>query len=127
MKLTSLFAATPTRMNDDKGDAYPLVGPEDGASNVDVHVNVIASEAPAFPYHFHEHAENVYVVLDGVAALIIDGVRYRVGKDEVVFIPPGVPHAAGGAGEGDVTLLELYAPAGPDFHRLPLPDNIIDA
>lgn len=127
MKMTTLFAGPTARMNDDKGDTYPLVGLADGARNVDVHVNVVNGDAPAFPYHYHETAENVFVVLDGVATLIVEGVRHHLRKDDVALIPPGVPHAVGGGGEGPVTLLEIYAPAGPDFHRLQMPDDIVDA
>jgi len=127
MKRTTLFAGPSTRMNDDKGDTFPLVSLADGARNVDVHVNVVNGDAPAFPYHYHETAENVFVVLDGVATLIVDGVRYLLSKDDVALIPPGVPHAVGGGGGGPVTLLEIYAPAGPDFHRLPMPATIVDA
>ena len=124
MKLTKLSEGPTRPMNDDKGIVRQLIGPDDGARAIDVHVNVISKEAPAFPYHFHEHAENVYVVLEGTAEAIVDGVVYRLEKDDVAFIPPGVPHAAGSAGEGPVTLLEIYAPAGKDYHRLDMPTDL---
>lgn len=124
MKRTKLTEGATRPMNDNKGIVRSLVGPDDGAAAVDVHVNVINKEAGPYPYHYHEHAENVYVVLDGVAEAIVDGIIYRLEKDDVVFIPPGVPHAAGSAGEGPVTLLEIYAPAGKDFHRLDMPENL---
>lgn len=127
VKLTSLSDGEERPMNDDKGVVRSLVGPEDGARNIDVHVNIIRAEARPFPYHFHQNAENVYVVLDGVAEAIVDGVRHRLHKGDVAFIPPGVPHAAGSAGAGPVTLLEIYAPAGRDFHRLEMPSHIVDA
>ena len=68
------------------------------------------------PYHYHRHAENVYVVLEGVIHVVIDGRFHVLEKDDVAFIPPGVPHAAGSSGENTAVLLEIYAPAGRDFH-----------
>lgn len=124
MKFTTLSSGEERPMNDGKGVVRSLVGPADGARNIDVHVNVIRKDAPAFPYHYHEHAENVYVVLEGTAEAIVDGVRHRLVKGDVAFIPPGVPHAAGSAGDGPVVLLEIYAPAGQDFHRLDMPDEV---
>lgn len=124
VKLTSLTEGEERPMNDGKGFVRSLVGLQDGAKNVDVHINVIHAEAGPYPYHFHEYAENVYVVLDGTAAAIVDGVLHRLEKGDVAFIPPGVPHAAGSAGEGPVTLLEIYAPAGKDFHRLDMPEHV---
>jgi len=103
-------------MKRDKGIAYDLVGLADGAENVDVHVNVLRADTPVAPYHFHAEAENVYIVLEGEADAIVDGERLRLKAMDVVFIPPGVPHAVGGAGVGPVTLIEIYAPAGQDFH-----------
>lgn len=117
-KLTTLSESEFQMMNDDKGVTRPLVGLGDGAEKVDVHLNVLKPGAPAHPYHYHERAENVYIVLEGTAELIIEGTVYLVEKDGVAFIPPGVPHAAGNAGDEPLTLLEIYAPAGHDFHRL---------
>lgn len=124
MKITSLWDGDERPMNDGKGVVRSLIGLDDGAANIDVHVNVINADAPPFPYHYHEHAENVYVVLDGTARAIVDGTVYELGPNQVAFIPPGVPHAAGSAGRGPVTLLEIYAPAGRDFHRLDMPTEL---
>lgn len=124
MHITSLSTGPERPMNDGKGVARSLVGPHIGAHAVDVHLNIIKSEAGPAPYHYHEHAENVYIVLEGVAEAIVDGKTYRLGPHDVAFIPPGTPHAAGSAGLGPVTMLEIYAPAGTDFHLLVHPDDM---
>jgi mannose-6-phosphate isomerase-like protein (cupin superfamily) len=116
VKVTSLFGPTPRNMKRDMVTAYDLVGAADGANLVDVHVNVLHADAPVAPYHFHAKAENVYIVLEGEADAIVDGQRLRLSPMDVVFIPPGVPHAVGGTGEGQVKLIEIYAPVGQDFH-----------
>lgn len=124
MKIISLSDGDERPMNDDKGVVRSLVGPADGAANIDLHVNVINAGARPYPYHYHEHAENIYIVLEGTARAIVDGTVYELGPHQVAFIPPGVPHAAGSSGDGPVTLLEIYAPAGRDFHRIEMPTEL---
>jgi mannose-6-phosphate isomerase-like protein (cupin superfamily) len=82
----------------DRGKALRLVDEADGAKNVDVHINLI------------------YVVLVGNVEAIVEGKKYRLGPGEVAFIPPGVRHQAGNCGDKVARVLEIYAPAGEDFH-----------
>lgn len=114
--LTGISRAPQTPMRLGRGITRHLVGPPDGARNVDVHINVLNHDSGMGPYHFHRHAENVYLVLEGAVQVVIDGVARRLEKDDVAFIPPGVPHAAGSAGGEQAVVLEIYAPAGKDFH-----------
>jgi mannose-6-phosphate isomerase-like protein (cupin superfamily) len=116
VKITSLYGPTPRAMKRDKGIAHDLVGLPDGAQSVDVHVNVLRPDIPPAPYHFHAETENVYILLEGEADAIIDGEHFRLSPMDVVFIPPGVPHALGSTAGGPVKLIEIYAPAGQDFH-----------
>jgi mannose-6-phosphate isomerase-like protein (cupin superfamily) len=127
VKITTLSGGTERSMNDNKGVVRSLVGSEDGAGLVDVHVNTIKKGVPPAPYHYHEHAENVYIILEGTAEAIVDGVRYRLNPRDVVFIPPGVPHAAGSTDEGPVTLIEIYAPVGADYHVVEPPAVVREA
>ena len=114
-----------TVMTDERGITRHLVGPSVGAVKVDVHINTLNQDSGTGPYHYHARAENVYVVLDGVVEAIIDHQRYFLVKDDVVFIPRGVPHAAGSAGFGSATVLEIYAPVGHDFHVLDDPGEVM--
>ncbi len=116
VRLTSIAKAEQTIMRLDRGITKHLVGPAHGAQKVDMHINVLNQDSGMGPYHYHQHAENVYLVLEGVVQVVIDGRFHEFRKDDVVFIPPGVPHAAGSSGEGKAVLLEIYAPAGRDFH-----------
>jgi glyoxylate utilization-related uncharacterized protein len=61
-------------------------------------------------------AENIYVVLEGTVEAIVQGKKFRLGPGEVAFIPPGVRHQAGNCGDTVARVLEIYAPAGEDFH-----------
>ncbi len=115
VRITSIPEAGQTVMRLGRGITRHLVGPEHGARKVDMHINVLNPDAGMGPYHYHENAENVYLVLDGRVQVVIDGRLHELGKDAVVFIPPGVPHAAGSAGAKEAVLHEIIAPAGPDY------------
>lgn len=125
-KIMRIEDAESTVMRYDRGHTHHLVGLPDGAEKVDVHINIINTDSGIGPYHFHEHAENVYIVLDGIAQAVVEGKRYLLVKDDVAFIPPGVHHAAGSAGFGPVRVIELYAPAGRDFHIVDDPTDVVD-
>ena len=126
-KILNISDAPSRAMRWDRGTQIRLVGPEIGANNLDVHINVINTDSGPGPYHVHEKAENVYIVLEGTAEAVVAGKRYRIGPDQVAFIPPGVPHGAGSDGSGPVRVIEVYAPAGQDFHILPDPEGVVDA
>ena len=71
----------------------------------------------AYPLtHYHQRAENVDIVLEGVVQVVIDGKTHRLQAGEGAFIPPGVPHAAGNGGAVPARFIEIYAPAGKDYH-----------
>lgn len=125
-KIMRIENAESTAMRWDRGHTHHLVGPGDGAEKIDLHINVINIDSGVGPYHYHERAENVYVVLDGIAQAIVEGKRYLLAKDDVAFIPPGVHHAAGSAGFGPVRVIEIYAPAGRDFHIVDDPAEVED-
>lgn len=94
-----------------------LVDPEvAGNRNVDLHINEIKVDAGPGPTHYHERSENIYVVLEGLLEVRVEGQIYLFGPDEVAYIPPGVVHSAGNAGTTVTRVIEIYAPPGPDFH-----------
>src|SRR5712692_7212048 len=95
----NLADATTRPMRWDRGFQLPLVGEQNGASNVDVYINVIKVGSGPGPYHYHARAENVYIVLEGTVEAVVEGQRYYLQKDDVAFIPPGLRHYAGNAGQ----------------------------
>lgn len=115
-KSMGLSEPTPRPMRLNRGSVFDLVGPDDGAKNLDLHVNTLNADAGMGPRHYHERADNVYVVLDGAIEIEIDGETRRVGTGEVAYIAPGVPHSTGPAEGASARIIEIYAPAGPDFH-----------
>lgn len=117
----------PTRpMRFDRGTQIRLFGEETGAVNVDVHINVLNADSGSGPYHYHEHAENVYIVLEGSVEVVCEGKRYVLNKDDVGFIPPGLKHSAGATGGAPAKALEIYAPVGVDFNIVDDPTDVVD-
>jgi quercetin dioxygenase-like cupin family protein len=124
------LADAPTHaMRYDRGTQIELFGPKTGAVNADVHINVINLDSGRGPYHYHERAENFYIVLDGKVEACVEGVRYFLEKDDVAFIPPGLRHYAGTAKDSTVParVIEIYAPAGTDFNIVDDPAEVVDA
>lgn len=62
-----------------RGKTLRLVDEEDGAKNVDVHINLINIDSGPGPTHYHAKAENIYIVLEGNVEAIVEGKK----------IPPG--------------------------------------
>ena len=103
-----------------RGTVFGCVDPRVGSNNVDVHVNVIKPGASRGEIHYHAQAENVYIVMDGQLEVCIEGgQRHVLDVGEIGFIPPGVVHTATNA-RSDIScrIVEIYAPAGKDFHEV---------
>ena len=90
-----------------------LVGPADVSSKVSYVISTYAPGDSAAP-HKHKIREQVYHILQGDGVMLIDGVRHRVGPNDVVFLPAGVEH--GIANEGTVNLTFVIA-SGPAEDR----------
>jgi mannose-6-phosphate isomerase-like protein (cupin superfamily) len=58
--------------------------------------------------------------------LVVHNRRYVASAGSVVVIPAGTPHAAGNAGKELAKVIEIYAPAGSDFHIQKPPDLVTD-
>ena len=114
-RVMSVSQCAPVPLSDNRGTAVPLVTDATGARHVDVRLVRLAPSGPAWPYHFHNHSENVYWILSGQGRLTVEGEDRYVNKDDVVFIPPHTRHALSAAGSETLCLLEIFAPAGNDF------------
>jgi len=60
--------------------------------------------------HEHKIQEQVYHVLDGEGLMEIDGKKTVVRKNDVIFLPPGVPHGIQNTGLGDLTFIVVTTP-----------------
>jgi mannose-6-phosphate isomerase-like protein (cupin superfamily) len=79
-------------------------------------------------YHLHERTDNVMLVLNGTLEMIVDGERYILRENDMIFIPRAVPHSSASGWEGSVQGIEIYAPVrGTDSLPVDLPAEIRDA
>ena len=99
----------------ERGEEVTLVGPAIGPRPMDVHVISIRAGTPPGPYHFHTASDIVYVVVEGRVRTRIDGAEHVLETGDAAFIPAGVRHSAHNIGAGETRLVEIYAPADPDF------------
>ena len=114
---TTIESAPTVPLQLGRGQQTRLVGPETaGAQAMDLHINQINVESGSGPLHYHERAENAYIVLEGTVEITVEGVSRTVGPNGVAWIPPGLEHSVGNAGDTPARLIEIYAPAGQDFH-----------
>lgn len=105
-----------------RGREIPLFTPADG-SDLDVHLIELVPDGPAGYYHLHTATDNIYLLLEGVIGVRHDGGVERLEAGDAVRFPPGAAHGAAVVGPDRAVLLEIYAPAEPDFVRLDGPDH----
>lgn len=115
-RLIDMETAEERPMKRKGGRSLRIVDDTIGARTVDLHMNILPpTTEEESPYHIHEHAENVYFVLEGQLSLRLGKDLVDVKAGQAVFIPPMLPHAVWNSGEGPARLLEMYSPPGPDF------------
>ena len=69
-----------------------LISREDTGVAAWVHAVDIDGARP----HYHKQATEIYYVLDGDGAVVLDGTAHPVRKGSLLHIPPGVVHGATG-------------------------------
>lgn len=101
----------------DRGETVRLVDEElGGARNIDIHLNYLHAGSGPGPRHYHERAENVYIVISGTIEVEVDGEIKTLEAEDVLFIAPKALHSTSNPGSDTAVFLEVYAPAGKDFH-----------
>jgi quercetin dioxygenase-like cupin family protein len=79
-------------------------------------LNLIRFEPGAeVPLHSHEH-EQLGIVLDGMQALVVDGVAHELGPLEGYVLPGGVEHSAYCGSEGAL-VLDVFRPVREDYRE----------
>lgn len=100
-----------------RGDSRQLIGPMSGGTDsLDLHLNRLEPGSGPGPRHFHAKAENIYWVLDGMLRVDLEDETIDLGVDDLLLIPPGVVHETSNSGPGVAVFVEIYVPAGDDFH-----------
>ena len=67
------------------------------------------------PLHSHEH-EQLGIVLEGMQALVVDGVAHEMEPFEAYVLPGGVEHSAYCGPEGAL-VLDIFTPVREDYQE----------
>jgi mannose-6-phosphate isomerase-like protein (cupin superfamily) len=76
------------------GWRYRLLSREDSPAGLAAWAHAVDIDG-ARP-HYHRRGTELYYVLEGEGAVVLDGVEHRVRPGSIVQIPPGVVHSATG-------------------------------
>jgi len=88
----------------------PLVRPETtGSRLVDYRISTYQPMAYV-ETHTHKVQEQIYHVLAGEGAMIIEGKTQIVRRHDVIFIPPGIAHSIVNNGIEDLTFIVVTTP-----------------
>lgn len=121
--ITAIASAPKKEMSNDRGVNHIMVDESVGLGNLFIQVQEFREGAAFGKYHYHEHSDNVFMVLDGTLKAVVDGETHLLNAGDLLFIPAGAAHKATNGGSGTVRALEIYAPpAGSDSHPAPEPE-----
>lgn len=98
----------------ERGTTYRLINETMGAERLGVMIIELKPNMEAWGVHYHEHREATYIVLEGSATLLLNGVEHHLTPDTVVLIPPGDRHGIVRTGKDGFKMVEVYAPLDPD-------------
>jgi mannose-6-phosphate isomerase-like protein (cupin superfamily) len=72
------------------------------------------------PPHFHEHAAELFFVIDGSLRVLLGEQVVTLHKDDFLVVPPKLPHAFAPAPGAEADVLFVYTPgkARFDYYRL---------
>ena len=60
--------------------------------------------------HKHDDAEHAFIILKGSGFFESDAGRFPIREGSVMFMPKGANHRIGNNGDGEMVLLEIFAP-----------------
>ncbi len=65
--------------------------------------------------HLHNARESVYIILDGLAKVHLNGEEKELGAGTAVYLSPGDVHGIVGSGPEGLKMIEIWAPIDPDI------------
>lgn len=86
-----------------------LIGPDNGARNLEVVLGVLEKGPGALP-HVHPALEQVCYILEGRAHVEVAGFKREIGPGECCFFPAGEPHIFAVVSDEPVKVLVIYSP-----------------
>ena len=65
--------------------------------------------------HLHKARESVYIILEGLAKIHLNGEVHELGAGMVVYLSPGDVHGVVGSGPDGLKMIEVWAPVDQDI------------
>ena len=88
-----------------------LISPENSETqSIDFRISIYHPQGYA-EVHQHTVAENIYYIIRGTGLVELDGEKYVVEPNTVIYIPPGVKHGIWNTGFEDLVMIVLAVPA----------------
>jgi mannose-6-phosphate isomerase-like protein (cupin superfamily) len=115
LKILDLAQCPAKPMENGRGETVRLVNTEIGTEKIDLHLNRLVPGGPRGKVHRHSQSDNVYIVRRGEGVLTTNGESHTIRKDQIVFIPAGMPHSLSNLSSEIFEIFEIYAPAGKQF------------
>jgi mannose-6-phosphate isomerase-like protein (cupin superfamily) len=98
----------------ERGTTYRLVNETMGAERMGIMIIELEPNLETWGVHYHEQREAAYIVLEGSATLLLNGVEHQLTPNTVVYISPGEHHGIIRTGPDGFKMVEVYAPLDPD-------------
>lgn len=100
-----------------RGTSRQLMHPDtSGIPAVDLHINDLNPGSGPGPRHYHETTLNIYLVLEGSIRVTLPDGPVVLEEGELLSISPGVVHETSNPTSASTRFIEIYLPAGDDFH-----------
>lgn len=114
--MSRIFKATEASkmINDGVYTMYRLASKNLGATNFTVVMYEYEPNWSTRRKHTHDSRESLYIVLEGVAKVHLNGVDHELGSGMVVYLSPGDMHGVIGSGPEGLKMIEVWAPQDPD-------------
>ena len=89
----------------------PLISNEDTSKNQEFALGIFEPGEGLYP-HIHLESEEIYYVTAGNGTVFAGNERkpIKIGKDDVLYIPAGIPHAVTNTGKNTLTIAFFISP-----------------
>ncbi len=108
-------AGAPLPILGGKAKATPLLGPAETDDKSFYLGRLEAVPGAQVPRHAHAGTEEVIFVVSGTGELTVGSEKIPFAADEALFLPAGQPHAVKFTGDDKSEMVQIYAPAGPEY------------
>ena len=114
--MSKIFKATDasTYVKEGVYTMYRLAGKNQGAKNFTTVMYDYEANWSTNRTHTHDARESIYIIMEGLAKIHLNGVDYELGPGMVVYLSPGDMHGVIGSGPSGLKMIEVWAPQDQD-------------